>query len=281
MQITKHVHAIKIPFQVKTDSGTLERFVYSYLILGDEVCLIDSGVVSSESVIFDYLTNIGLKPDDISLLILTHSHPDHIGSAKSIKEKSGCKVAAHPGERSWIEDIDLQAKERPVPNFHSLVEGSVEVDVILEDMDIVNLGEEVNLKIIHTPGHSNGSISLLIPGEGVLFTGDAVPIRGDLPIYDDATESIQSIKKLKEIEGIKVLLASWDEPREGENAYRIMDEGLDYLKQIQVSVDKIAKYNSGLDPLEFCKLVLKDLGLPEMAANPIMARSFQSNLKVR
>ena len=281
MQITKHVHAIKIPFQVKTDSGTLERFVYSYLILGDEVCLIDSGVVSSESVIFDYLDNIGLKPDDISLLILTHSHPDHIGSAKSIKEKSGCKIAAHPGERSWIEDIDLQAKERPVPNFHSLVEGSVEVDIILEDMDIVNLGEEVNLKIIHTPGHSNGSISLLILGEGVLFTGDAVPIRGDLPIYDDATESIQSIKKLKEIEGINVLLASWDEPREGESAYRIMDEGLDYLKQIQVSVNKIAKYNSGLDPLEFCKLVLNDLGLPEMAANPIMARSFQSNLKVR
>ncbi len=281
MQITKHVHAIKIPFQVKTDSGILERFVYSYLILGDEVCLIDSGVVSSESVIFDYLDNIGLKPDDISLLILTHSHPDHIGSAKSIKEKSGCKIAAHPGERSWIEDIDLQAKERPVPNFHSLVEGSVEVDIILEDMDIVNLGEELNLKIIHTPGHSNGSISLLIPGEGVLFTGDAVPIRGDLPIYDDATESIQSIKKLKEIEGIKVLLASWDEPREGESAYQVMDEGLDYLKQIQVSVDKIAKYNSGLDPLEFCKLVLNDLGLPEMAANPIMARSFQSNLKVR
>lgn len=280
MQITKHVHAIKIPFQVKTDSGILERFVYSYLIVGEELCLIDSGVVSSESVIFDYLDNIGLKPDDISLLILTHSHPDHIGSAKSIKEKSGCKVAAHHGERLWIEDIDLQAKERPVPNFHSLVGGSVEVDVILEDGDVVNLCKEINLKIIHTPGHSNGSISLLIPGEGVLFTGDAVPIRGDLPIYDDAIESIQSIKKLKEIEGINVLLASWDEPQEGESAYQIMDEGLNYLKQIQISVDRIVEYNSVLDPLEFCKLVLKDLGMPEMAANPIVARSFQSNLKV-
>jgi glyoxylase-like metal-dependent hydrolase (beta-lactamase superfamily II) len=280
MQITKHVHSIKIPFQVKTDSGILERFVYSYLILGDEVCLIDSGVVSSESVIFDYLTNIGLKPDDISLLILTHSHPDHIGSAKSIKEKSGCKIAAHPGERSWIEDIDLQAKERPVPNFHSLVGGSVKVDIILEDGDILNLGEDLNLKIIHTPGHSNGSISLLMVEEGVLFTGDTVPIKGDLPIYDDATESIQSIKKLKEIEGINVLLASWDEPQEGEDAYRIMDEGLKYLKEIQVSVNKIAEHNSGLDPLEFCKMVLKDLGIPEMAANPIMARSFQSHLKV-
>lgn len=107
MQITEHVHAIKIPFQVKTDSGILERFVYTYLITGKQICLIDSGVVSSEGVIFDYMAKMGLKPDDIYLMILTHSHPDHIGSAKSIKEKSGCKVAAHSGEISWIENVDL------------------------------------------------------------------------------------------------------------------------------------------------------------------------------
>ena len=123
MQITKHVHSIKIPFQVKTDSGNLNRFVYSYLIYGDNTCLIDSGVVSSEDIIFDYMEKIGLKPTDISLMVLSHSHPDHIGSAKSIKEKSGCKVMAHSGERSWIEDVELQAKERPVPNFHLLVGG--------------------------------------------------------------------------------------------------------------------------------------------------------------
>ena len=279
MQITKNVHAIKIPFQVKTDLGILERFVYSYLITGKQICLIDSGVVSSEDVIFDYMEKIGLNPKDISLMILTHSHPDHIGSAKSIKEKSGCKVLAHHKEKSWIEDVNLQEKERPVPNFHSLVEGSVEVDEILEDGDVLNLGENISLKIIHTPGHSEGSISLLIPEEGVLFTGDVIPIKGDLPIYDDAVESIHSIEKLKEIKGIKVLLASWDEPRKENDAYEVMDEGLDYLNQIQMSVNKIAKNKSNLTPLDFCKLVLKDLGIPEVAANQIVARSFQANLK--
>ncbi len=222
MQITKHVHAIKIPFQVKTDSGILERFVYSYLIIGDKICLIDSGVVSSEEVIFNYMEKIGLKPDDISLMILSHSHPDHIGSAKSIKEKSSCKVAAHSGEKSWIEDVDLQAKERPVPNFHSLVEGSVTVDDILEDGDLLDLGKNINLKIIHTPGHSKGSISLLMEEEGILFTGDVIPLKGDLPIYDNFKESIISINKLKKIEGINVLLASWDDPKEGNEAYNVM-----------------------------------------------------------
>jgi len=279
MQITKHVHAIKIPFQVKTELGTLDRFVYSYLINGNDICLIDSGVVTSEGVIFEYIEKIGLKPSDISLMILTHSHPDHIGSAKSIKEKSGCKVAAHPGERSWIEDIELQAKERPVPNFHSLVEGSVDVDDALEDGDVLDLGENISLKVIHTPGHSEGSISIFTPEEGVLFTGDAIPLKGDLPIYDNIETSVESINKLKAIEGIKTLLASWDDPKEGEDVYHIMDEALNYLQHIHKSVIKINMENPSSNPLEFCKMVLKELGMPEMAANPIVAASFQSNLK--
>ena len=238
MKITKHVHAIKIPFQVRTDSGTLERFVYSYLIHSENTYLIDTGVVSSEDIIFDYMEKIGLKPADISLIVLSHSPPDHIGSAKSIKEKSGCKVAAHSGERSWIEDVELQAKERPVPNFHLLVDGSVKVDDVLEDGDVMDLGRNISLKVIHTPGHSKGSISLLMEEEGILITGDAIPLKGDLPIYDDLESSVRSIEKLKTINGIKTLLSSWDDPRKGEQVYHVMDESLDYLQRIHESVIK-------------------------------------------
>lgn len=278
MQSTEHIHAIKIPFQVKTASGVIERFVYSYLICGNDICLIDSGVAHSSDLIFNYMDNIGYKPDDISLMILSHSHPDHIGSAKSIKEKSGCKIAAHSAEINWIQDVELQAKERPVPNFYFLVEDSVDVDIVLADGDVLDLGENISLKVIHSPGHSKGSISLFIQEEGVLFTGDSIPIKGDLPIYDDFIESIESIKKLKAIKGFNTLLASWDDPKEGENAHRIMDEGLEYLNQINESVIKIYRTNPDSDQIEFTKLVLKDLGIPEMAANPIVARSFQSNL---
>jgi hydroxyacylglutathione hydrolase len=281
MQITNNVHAIKIPFQVKTDSGVLERFVYSYLITGENTVLIDSGVVSSEEIIFDYMDDIGLKPYDISLMVLTHSHPDHIGSAPSIKERSGCQVAAHSAEKSWIEDVELQAKERPVPNFHSLVEGSVEIDIILEDWDEIELGDHLTLEIMHTPGHSHGSISLLLKEEGVLFTGDAVPLKGDLPIYDDYSASLESIEKLKDIENLNWLLSSWGDPILGDNVYHILDDALDYLKTIHDTVGQIAEdadYDDG-DLLEFTKKVLKELGIPEMAANPMVAQSFQANLK--
>jgi len=281
MEITKNVHAIKIPFQVKTELGTLDRFVYSYLVNGEQVCLIDSGVVASESVIFDYMEKIGLKPEDISLMILTHSHPDHIGSARSIKAKSGCKIAAHSGEIPWIEDVELQANERPVPNFHLLVEGPVDVDDILKDGDVLDLDENISLKVIHTPGHSKGSISLLIEEEGIIITGDAVPLKGDLPIYEDIETSVNSIKKLKSIPKIETLLASWDDPQEGDSVYQIMDDALDYLQSIHKSVIKINKMSPTLEPMDFCKMVLKDLGIPEVAANPIVAQSFQANLNVK
>ena len=134
MQVSKHVHALRIPFEVISPSGvTVRRFVYVYLIHGKEVCLIDTGVASSERLIFDYLRKTGRKPAEISMTVLTHSHPDHIGSAQAVKRTSGCSFAAHLGEKAWIEDVALQARERPVPGFNSLVEGPVEIDHVLQE----------------------------------------------------------------------------------------------------------------------------------------------------
>ncbi|MDO9043845.1 MAG: MBL fold metallo-hydrolase [Methanobacteriaceae archaeon] len=279
MQISKYVHALKIPFEIKTDTGTLERFVYSYLIAGDTLILIDSGVKNSEEIIFDYMEEIGLDPEDLTLLILTHSHPDHIGSASSIKRKTYCEVAAHSGEKEWIEDIELQFKERPVPNFHSLVDGPVDVDIVLEDGDEFELDGKLNLKITHTPGHSNGSISIFLREEKILFSGDSIPLKGGLPIYDDYRASLKSIEKLKDIEKLKWLLSSWDDPQQGDELYLIFEEAIDYLKTINDTVAQVSEFEEDANSLEFTKKVLKELGIPEMAANPIVERSFQANLR--
>ena len=133
MQINKHLHAIKIPFTITTPSGViLDRFVYVYLIYGTNgVCLIDSGVASAEQAIFEYLWATERKVSDISLIIQTHSHPDHIGASRTIKGETGCAVAVHPSERAWIENVQLQARERPVPGFDALVAGSLAVDRVL------------------------------------------------------------------------------------------------------------------------------------------------------
>lgn len=281
MQVTKHIHAIKISFQIPIAPGkTVDRFVYAYLICGKKICLVDTGVASSKQAIFDYIIETGRKIDDISMIILTHSHPDHIGAARAIQKETGCSVAAHAGEKSWIEDVELQSRERPVPNFHSLVDGSVRIDRILEDGEILDLGEGLSLEVFHTPGHSTGSISLLLREDKALCTGDAIPLAGDLPIYDDVSASVNSVKKLKLIDGIDLLLASWDDPQRGEQVYQRMDEALRYLQRVHEAVASVAGDGSSLEPAEFCRHVLEELGLPAMAANPLVSRSFAANLKI-
>lgn len=218
MQINKHVHALKIPFTLFTPQGVvMERFVYVYLIYGtDGVCLIDTGVASSEQAIFNYLRATDRKVSDISLIVQTHSHPDHIGASRTIKGETGCPVAIHAEERAWIENVQLQAKERPVPGFDSLVSGSLAINRLLTDGEVFDLGCGLKLQVFHTPGHSKGSLSILLLGYQALFSGDAIPVPGELPIYEDVPASVASIKKLKAVKDVRYLLPSWDEPGAGE-----------------------------------------------------------------
>jgi hydroxyacylglutathione hydrolase len=281
MKITEHIHALKIPFEITDPSGlSVPRFVYIYLIYGEKIYLIDSGVASSERIIVDYLKKTNQTPEEISILILTHAHPDHMGAAQAVKEMSGCSVASHSADKDWIENPDQQFMDRPVPGFKALVEDSVRVDRILQDGDILDLGNRLKLVVLHTPGHSPGSISLWMPHPGVLFSADAIPVSGAMPIYDDIQDSVRSIQRLKTIKGIKVLLSAWDEPQHGMDAYRIMDQGFDYLQRIHSIVIKSAETISSQDAMELCRQTIKELGLPSMMANPLTSRSFQSSLKV-
>jgi hydroxyacylglutathione hydrolase len=279
MQIDRHVHGIKIPFQIMGPSGLVERFVNVFMIYGTYgVCLIDTGVAGSEEAIYDYLRSTERKVSDIHMIIATHAHPDHIGAARTIKGDTACSVAAHPLERPWIEDVDLQAKERPIPDFHSLVAGRVPVDKTLEDGLAFDLGCGLKLQIFHTPGHSRGSISILFLGYMVLFSGDAIPVPGALPIYEDPLASIASIKKLKKISGLRYLCPSWDEPCAEKDIYRRMDEGLSYIQRTHEAVIKCAQGKKKPDPMELCVRVLEELGLPPAAANPLVSRTFMSHI---
>jgi hydroxyacylglutathione hydrolase len=280
MQVTPSIHAIRHTFRIQTGPDiTLDRFVYSFLVYGDLITLIDTGVAGCEKNIFDYIRSNGRDPSEIALIILTHSHPDHIGAARAIQQMTGCSIAAHPAERAWIEDVDLQNRERPVPGFATLVGGSVSVDNELEDGDTIESDEKRGSEILvfHTPGHSKGSISLFLHSEGALFCGDAVPVAGDIPIYEDAAASVQSLKRLRGLNGIRVLLSSWDEPRTAELAYQQIDKSLDYLRYIHRTVLSSADEGSD-DLMELTKRTAAALGLPPQAVTPLLARTLTANL---
>jgi glyoxylase-like metal-dependent hydrolase (beta-lactamase superfamily II) len=283
MQVTPSIYALRHTFRIPIAPGiALDRFVYSYLIYGETITLIDTGVAGSEVQIFDAIRSSGRDPSEIALIILTHSHPDHIGAAQAIQRATSCSIAAHPAERRWIEDVELQNRERTVPGFATLVSGSVRIDHELSDWDAIgaddtSIGE---MLVIHTPGHSPGSISLFMEGTGALFSGDAIPVSGDLPVYDDALLSVQSLERLSRLFGIRVLLSAWDEPKEGEEACLQMERAVKYLQTIHEAV--LASAGTGSpDLMELTRKTAAAIGLPPHAVTPLLARTFAANLKVR
>jgi hydroxyacylglutathione hydrolase len=281
MKITEKIHALKHMFTIPVNQEiNVNRFVYSFMIFGTEnIYLIDSGIAGSGDSIVGYILKEGAKVENIKALILTHSHPDHIGSAQYIKEISNCKVLANEIERDWIEDIDKQFNDRPVPGFNNLVIGSVKINRFLYDNDIIELEKDMSLKVIHTPGHSKGSISLFESKRGVMFCGDSILLPGELPIYENIEDTLSSIKKLKQINDIEILLSSWDEPVYGNNILKKMEQSVNYLLEIHkviMGIDKANEYRS----LDLCKMVVEKMGLPSAAINPLVAKSFQSNVKV-
>lgn len=281
MQVTDHIHALKIPFKLLVRPGKmLDRFVYAYLIYGDRICLVDSGVAGSEAMIFDYVTQTGRDPREITRLVFTHSHPDHIGASTAIQKQTGCQTAAHLDACPWIEDVDRQYAERPIANFHELVGGPVKIDIRLKRGDRLDLGGGNFLEITHTPGHSKGSICLLFKEDGALITGDAVPKAGTVPIYEDVLASIQSLHAIKEIKEVEVLMASWDAPQYGARVEPFIEEGLQWFQQIH---DAVLAEIPGSDPSEIMDIsarVLRRLGFPETALIPIIISSIEAHLKL-
>jgi hydroxyacylglutathione hydrolase len=278
MQITEHIHALLIPFKIPVSpEKAIDRHVYSYIVFGDKITLIDCGVMGAETIIFDYIKKNGRDPEEISMVILTHSHPDHLGSLKAVQQATRCHVAAHDAEKDWIKDTEKQFKERPVPGFHNLVGGSVAVDRLLADGEIVEVGK-TSCQVVHTPGHSRGSITLLFENEKVMMTGDSLPLPKDMPIYDDIVASVHSIKTLKKLKNYKILLSSWEAPIHGyERIEQRFDDSLQYLCRIHEMVLKVNSQYTG-DLTALCRHVVLEMGLPPSAANPLVARSLASNL---
>jgi hydroxyacylglutathione hydrolase len=179
------------------------RFVYSYILLGKKICLIDAGVSTTSSILQDYVKKLGRSPEGISFVLLTHAHPDHIGGCLAIKKNSPASFGVHAADKPWIEDVQKQYRERPILNFFELMGGSVPVNRDLKDGEVIPWDNERNFRVLETPGHSLGSISFLFEEEGALFPGDAIPAAGAPPIYVNPQASIESIRKLQRVPGLK------------------------------------------------------------------------------
>jgi hydroxyacylglutathione hydrolase len=258
----------------------VDRFVYSYILFGEKTCLIDAGVSTTSSMLQDYMKKLGRSPEEISFVLLTHAHPDHIGGCLAIKKNSSASFAAHAADKPWIEDVQRQYRERPILNFFELVGGSVPVNRDLKDGEVIPWDNGRNLRVLETPGHSLGSISFFFEEEGALFSGDAIPAAGTLPIYVNPQASIESIRKLQRVPGVKYLFSSWHEPVSGNQITSILEEGIHYIERIDRIITDLSKKLPPTTSLEELSLqVLERLGIQVSQVPPIVMASFEAHLK--
>jgi glyoxylase-like metal-dependent hydrolase (beta-lactamase superfamily II) len=276
MQISENLHRIKCTFQI---TNTVERFVYLYLIEANGIHIIDTGVDGAEKQIAEYLTSIGRDVCEIKSILLTHSHPDHIGSAHCLKQASNAIVYACDTEREWMETIDKQFAERPIPNFYTLLNQSVQIDQFINAGDALVLDDGITLRVIDSKGHSAGSMSFLWQEKGELFTGDAIPVTDDIPIYVSAKHSIETLERFLSLRDVNKFFPAWDEPYDKNQGRANMQNAINILMQIN-NVTKCAMSShpeAKIDEIYAC--VCNALGLTHLLKNPLFMTSVFSNIK--
>ncbi|MEV4543939.1 MBL fold metallo-hydrolase [Micromonospora echinaurantiaca] len=155
-------------------------FINSYALADDDgsVTLVDCGVKRAPARIVRGLAAIGRTPADVTRIVLTHAHPDHAGGAAEVARRTGAPVAVHAADAGYAEAGQAPPRDPAVTGarlFARLPGGrfpAVGVAQPLADGDVLPVGG--GLRVVHTPGHSPGHVSLLHEPTRVLITGDAL-----------------------------------------------------------------------------------------------------------
>lgn len=188
----------------------LEGRSNSFLVnSGNNYLLIDTGRKNSWKILNSKIDDV-LGENELSGLILTHTHFDHTENAAKIKKKYKSKIIVHQSEAEY-----LMRGSSPLPKGTNLTTGFItnalgkrvqsrynyepaDPDIFVDEKyDLINFG--LDAQIIHSPGHSKGSISIIIDNE-IAIVGDAMfGVFGNSiypPFTDDTTTMVKSWRKL-------------------------------------------------------------------------------------
>jgi len=188
--------------------------VNGFLVYRDnEAILVDTGHKKMEEQVIGLLPRLGLKPSSVKLILLTHTHFDHAGSARTLRKLTGAPVAVQREEADWLRNgwsvippgtrwkgkIISWIGRHFTPWLQRI--DALEPDIIFdEQMDLSPYGFQAYA--LHTPGHTPGS-SVVVMSEGEILAGDTVMgIRGKehFPPYAWSCKSVlESWEKLLDL----------------------------------------------------------------------------------
>ncbi len=185
--------------------------VKAHLVLEAEVSLIDCGYAGSGPRIARAITAHGRGPAELRRVVITHGHPDHAGSARELG-RAGADILIHPADgenlrRTWCDVVARPSRGR----VFSAMTPEVPAFVPIEDGDVLPmLG---GLRVIHTPGHTPGSVCLYGARDRILFVGDTLQRRFGRVSFasglysDDLAAARRAVKRLADLD-VKTLVFS-------------------------------------------------------------------------
>ena len=211
MNLVDNLYAYLWPGQTLAEMQSYGNNCNSYLIAnclyGDRHVIVDPGQVINEmrrpclNNLLGQMSQDGIRVEDVGLVINTHAHPDHFGASHDIKERSNAFVALSEKDDEYRKTVGEEIRKM-FGDVPGITMPKFEPDFYLQEGQL-NLGNGVNLTILHTPGHSPGHISIYWPAEKVLIAGDVIFFgstgRVDLP-GGSAAALKQSIDNLSQLD---------------------------------------------------------------------------------
>ncbi|MEX1254056.1 MAG: MBL fold metallo-hydrolase [Dehalococcoidia bacterium] len=205
MEIVAGVHAIE-------NLGVGRAYLYQE---ADRLTLIDAGLAGRAERILAAIEGIGRRPEDLRQIVITHCHNDHIGSLADLVERTNAQVLVHALDAPVVRGEQPPAGPNPRGVWRIVAPllalfpqriAATRVDRELADGDEIDL--DGGARIVHTPGHTPGSVSIYLPARRLLFAGDAAanafglgPPSGPFALFnDDHAQARESFRKLAQLD---------------------------------------------------------------------------------
>ena len=195
------------------------RGANSYLVtIANSILIIDTGLPGNGKEIIEYIEKLGRNQHDVEYIILTHADPDHSGSIAELKQMTNAKVAIHEADASSLSgEREPKRVSGILSTIFKMMLKRMKFQPVKPDLLLKESNEISGLKVIHTPGHTEGSICLYRAGE-LLFAGDALRSdgKGNLKLPPkvmtlDIKQAWESVRKISQLE-FNILLPGHGNP---------------------------------------------------------------------
>lgn len=229
----------------------------------DKIALIDSGLYGGLPALQQGFEEMGLKPSDLDLLLLTHEHMDHVGNNGWLKAETGCTIMGHKARADRVADNMLNAKAI----VHAFPEGesfdlnaeyldwmgptAAGIDAFIAEGDTIDLGGGIVLETVEVVGHSMAEVGFYEQSTRTLIIADPLlpPFNPVLYLYEDPNAMRATFDKIEAFlkdRDVQTVIFAHDEPKGAEETQALIDNCRARVDKVEASMIIHIKANPGI-----------------------------------